>query len=79
MNLHMARSEKLLVRCPDCARSTRPGLLWLGGSDWVECPTCDPKKPGLMPIVMTRFTNGIPKRGLITDSLIPQVEVATRK
>ncbi len=32
---------KLELRCPTCARSTRPGLLWLGGGDWVECPDCE--------------------------------------
>jgi len=30
------------AKCPTCATSTRPGLLWLGGNDWVECPSeCD--------------------------------------
>lgn len=27
--------------CPTCFHSTRRGLLWLGGSDWLECPTCE--------------------------------------
>lgn len=29
------------VPCVTCAKSTRPGLLWLGGGDWLECPDCD--------------------------------------
>lgn len=28
-------------RCPTCQFSTREGLLWLGGGDWLTCPTCD--------------------------------------
>lgn len=32
---------KLRLRCPTCRHSTRPGLLWLGGKDWVECPDCE--------------------------------------
>lgn len=28
------------ARCTVCVGSTRPGLLWLGGSDWLECPDC---------------------------------------
>lgn len=31
---------KVRARCPTCIRSTRSGLLWLGGRDWVECPDC---------------------------------------
>jgi len=28
------------AECPTCADSARKGLLWLGGKDWVECPSC---------------------------------------
>lgn len=27
--------------CPTCSRSLRRGLLWLRGSDYVECPDCE--------------------------------------
>lgn len=26
--------------CDLCSKSSRKGLLWLGGGDWVECPDC---------------------------------------
>lgn len=32
--------QRIVTRCDLCAPSTRPGLLWLGGGDWVECPQC---------------------------------------
>lgn len=32
------KARHLFIRCDTCAPSTRPGLLWLGGGDWVECP-----------------------------------------
>jgi len=28
------------MRCDLCAGGTKPGYLWLGGSDYVECPQC---------------------------------------
>lgn len=31
---------KVQSRCPTCIHSTRKGLLWLGGGDWLECPDC---------------------------------------
>lgn len=36
------RIEKrdFVQRCGHCARSTEPGWLWLGGSDWAQCPMC---------------------------------------
>ena len=34
-------TEVVKVRCPVCAGSLRPGLLWLGGGDYLECPSCD--------------------------------------
>ena len=27
--------------CGLCASSHRPGLLWIGGSDYLECPDCN--------------------------------------
>jgi hypothetical protein len=26
------------IPCPTCRESTRKGLLWLSGDDWLECP-----------------------------------------
>ena len=31
---------KIEQRCELCAASSRKGLLWLGGGDWLECPDC---------------------------------------
>lgn len=31
---------KVSADCQTCAGSTRKGLLWLGGGDWLECPDC---------------------------------------
>lgn len=31
---------KVAARCQTCADSTKPGRLWLGGVDWLECPDC---------------------------------------
>lgn len=42
------------ARCPTCAGSTRKGLLWLGGDDWVECPDC--QETGAVEIIAERFT-----------------------
>ena len=41
------------VRCPTCAGSTRKGLLWLGGNDWLECPDCI---EGQTEVIATPFT-----------------------
>lgn len=71
-NIHRARSVRLLTPCPDCKPSTRPGLLWMGGNDWVECPTCDPKTPGMVPVIATEF-KAMPKRDLVADR---RIEVA---
>jgi hypothetical protein len=27
-------------RCPTCRDAVKPGLLWLGGNDYAECPDC---------------------------------------
>jgi hypothetical protein len=32
---------KIAMPCPTCMRSTRKGLLWLGGGDWLTCPSCE--------------------------------------
>ena len=32
---------KISGPCPTCRQSSRRGLLWLGGGDWLECPDCD--------------------------------------
>lgn len=32
---------KVEAQCTLCANSTRKGLLWLGGGDWLECPDCN--------------------------------------
>lgn len=29
------------ARCSTCQGSSRKGLLWLGGGDWLECPDCN--------------------------------------
>ena len=34
------KEQHLLIPCDVCSQSTRRGLLWLGGGDWVECPQC---------------------------------------
>lgn len=39
--------------CPTCVLSTRKGLLWLGGSDWTECPDC--AGTGDVEIIAERF------------------------
>ena len=41
------------TRCPTCAGSTRMGLLWLGGDDWLECPDCN--AIGAVEVVEERF------------------------
>jgi hypothetical protein len=39
--------------CPTCCTSSRPGLLWLGGNDWVECPSeCE---KGVVSFIEERF------------------------
>jgi DNA-directed RNA polymerase subunit RPC12/RpoP len=41
--MHGARVKKqdFSWRCATCAKSTEPGWLWLGGTDYVQCPNCD--------------------------------------
>lgn len=29
------------IPCPVCVQSTVNGRIWLGGTDWLECPQCD--------------------------------------
>lgn len=41
--------KRLFVRCDLCS-PRRPGLIWLGGTDWVECPQCA-QTPGKIEIV----------------------------
>ena len=33
--------QRTRVRCPLCLAALRPGLLWLGGRDYLTCPDCD--------------------------------------
>ncbi len=33
-------SQRKTGPCPTCLRSTRRGLLWIGGNDYVICPDC---------------------------------------
>lgn len=35
----MASATRHFILCDFCSKR-RPGLLWLGGDDWVECPYC---------------------------------------
>jgi hypothetical protein len=44
---------KLEAQCPTCVQSTRKGLLWLGGDDWLECPDC--AESGKVEIIAERF------------------------
>jgi len=41
------------TRCATCIGSLRPGLLWLGGDDYLECPDCN--ATGLVEVVEERF------------------------
>jgi hypothetical protein len=34
------KERRLLLSCDLCRGSSKPGFLWLGGSDYVECPQC---------------------------------------
>lgn len=34
------KEQHIFVRCPTCRGAARPGLIWLGGKDYVECPDC---------------------------------------
>jgi hypothetical protein len=34
------RETRVTLRCDLCRDSAKPGYLWLGGSDYVECPQC---------------------------------------
>lgn len=44
------KAKHVFVRCDLCS-PRRPGLLWLGGNDWVECPQC---KEGKLELVEER-------------------------
>jgi hypothetical protein len=33
------KAQRVTIRCDLCS-PRRPGLIWLGGADWVECPQC---------------------------------------
>jgi hypothetical protein len=41
------------VQCQTCIGSTRQGLLWLSGDDWLECPDC--QASGLVEVIEERF------------------------
>jgi NAD-dependent SIR2 family protein deacetylase len=34
------KGQRIESRCPTCRDAVKPGLLWLGGKDYVECPDC---------------------------------------
>lgn len=36
----MMKEQRLRLRCDFCASSGKPGHLWLGGKDYIECPQC---------------------------------------
>lgn len=40
--------------CPTCEGAVRPGLLWLGGEDYLVCPSCDGTQR--IEIIEERFT-----------------------
>lgn len=35
------RGERIERWCPTCAPSSRRGLLWMGGGDYLRCPDCN--------------------------------------
>ena len=39
--MEVKRETQLHLTCDFCRRSEKPGYLWLGGKDYVECPQCD--------------------------------------
>ncbi len=45
---------KLEAPCTTCIGTSRRGLLWLGGSDYLECPDCG--GTGVMQMIAERFT-----------------------
>lgn len=60
------KEHRLTLACDLCGRSSKPGYLWLGGSDYVECPQCGGDKK--MDIVerlivpgLTFVSRGIPR------------------
>ncbi|MDQ3024753.1 MAG: hypothetical protein M3R04_10330 [bacterium] len=62
---------RIEAACVTCHKSSRPGLLWLGGGDWLECPDCT---NGTVTFDESRFT---PKeRTVFIAGLKPHVEVA---
>jgi NAD-dependent SIR2 family protein deacetylase len=34
------KGQRIESRCPTCRDAVKPGLLWIGGKDYVECPDC---------------------------------------
>lgn len=34
------KEQRVTLVCDMCQGSSKPGYLWLGGSDYVECPQC---------------------------------------
>lgn len=51
------KETRVTLRCDMCAGSLRPGLLWLGGKDYVECPQCGGDQK--MPVVERLTTPGL--------------------
>lgn len=35
------KEQRLTLACDLCRGSSKPGYLWLGGADYVECPQCE--------------------------------------
>lgn len=44
---------RIKTPCLTCSGSTRKGMIWLGGTDWLECPNCI---DGVMEVHESRFT-----------------------
>lgn len=50
------KEQRVTLVCDMCAGSSKPGYLWLGGSDYVECPQCFTTRT--IPLVEQRIIPG---------------------
>lgn len=62
------------VVCSDCGGR---GLLWLGGGDYAECPTCE--GTGQATVIEERFGKMPPYVRVLRDEAAHRLAVASRK
>jgi len=63
------KGQRIESRCPTCRDAVKPGLLWIGGKDYVECPDCGGPSGGHPGVFVMYEETVIPGKSFAVDGL----------